>query len=315
MCTQNGRLAYNRFRLVVQITGLALALVSGCHVVFAHPDLQLQIDQLSAQLEHEPENVDLLLKRGDLQRRHEHWDLARVDFKRIREIQPDNDSIDWFEGRMEVQSGNPIEGVRYLDRFLLNTPGHVIALQNRAGGYLSLNQPLLAAKDFETVIRESDKPAPSIYASGALAYIAAGAQYYTAAMDTVQKGLSLFPNEITLTSIATDLSLAWSDVDTAETFISSLPAAVLSLPQWQTRIALLDCLAGSKAKAKQWFASSLVSSPRSQVSANLLAENWLTRLAAEPSVENCQAAAVEILKNPRRLQGHARVEPLDIVSI
>ena len=300
MCTQGGRLAFDRFRLVVQITGLALMLVSGCHVVFAHPDLQLQIDQLSAQLEHDPDNVDLLLRRGDLQRRHEHWDLARLDFDRVREIQPDNDTVDWFEGRMEVQSGNAAEGVRYLERFLLNNPGHVIALQNRAEGYLLLNQSLLAAKDFETVIRESDKPAPSIYASGALAYIAAGANHYSAAMDLVQKGLSLFPNEITLTGIATDLSLARSDLDAAKRLINSLPVAVLNLPQWQTRIALLDCQAGNKTEATQRFTNSLVASQGVQVAPDFLPENWLARLAADPSADNCQAAVVELLDSPRR---------------
>lgn len=300
MCTRSGRQARDRFRLVIQITGLVLALLSGGHAVFAHPDLQLQIDQLSAQLEHEPDNVHLLLKRGDLQRRHEHWDLARMDFERVREIQPDNDSVDWLEGRMEVQSGNPIEGVRYLDRFLLNNPGHVIALQNRAEGYLLMNQPLLAAKDFETVTRESDNPAPSIYASGALAYIAAGANQYSAAMDLVQKGLLLFPNEITLTGIATGLSLARSDLDAAEHLINSLPVAVLNLPQWQTRIALLDCQAGNKAEATQRFANFLVASQGTQVAPDLLPENWLARLAADPSADNCRAAVIELLDSSRR---------------
>lgn len=300
MCAINERLALEQFRLAVKITGLALLLFSGCQTVFAHPDLQLQIDQLSAQLKHEPDNVDLLLRRGDLQRRHENWGLARADFERVRELQPDNDSIDWLEGRLEVQSGNPVEGVRYLDRFLRNNPGHAIALQNRAAGYLLLDQSLLAAKDFEMVIRETDNPAPSIYASAALAYIAVGEEYYDAAMDIVQKGLSIFPNEIWLTAFATDLSLARSDVDMAEDLINSLPAAVLNLPQWQMRMALLDCQAGRELKAKQWFSESRAASTNARVSPNVLPEETLARLAADPGSDNCQAAVVEILKNPRR---------------
>ncbi len=84
-----------------------LLLILLCPTTFAHPDLQLQIDELSGQLEHEPGNVELLLRRGDLQRRHENWDLAREDFERIRKIQPDNKTVDWFEGRLDVQSGRP----------------------------------------------------------------------------------------------------------------------------------------------------------------------------------------------------------------
>ena len=46
-------------------------------------------------------------------------DLARADFERVREIQPDNKTVDWFEGRLEVESGQAAVGVQLLDRFLL----------------------------------------------------------------------------------------------------------------------------------------------------------------------------------------------------
>lgn len=75
-----------------------LLLVPVWPVVHAHPDLLLQIEGLTEQLERQADNVELLLKRGDLLRRHESRDLARADFKRVREIQPDNITIDWFEG-------------------------------------------------------------------------------------------------------------------------------------------------------------------------------------------------------------------------
>ncbi len=201
--------------MAAQITALLLLFISVCPTAHPHSDLQLQIDELTVQLEHEPGNVDLLLRRGDLQRRHENWDLARTDFKRVREIQPENETVDWFEGRLEVQSGHPSEGVRYLDRFLLTNPLQPIALQNRAQGYLLLDQPVLAAKDLQVVIRESDKPAPSIYSACALAFVEAGPGYFPAAMDVVLKGLLIFPTEIMLTGIATDLSLAQSDTETA----------------------------------------------------------------------------------------------------
>jgi len=300
MCILKGRAGYYRLPPVIRVTGLILILNFVCHAALAHPELQLQIDQLTAQLELEPDNVDLLLKRGDLHRRHDSADLARTDFNRVREIQPENQTVDWFEGRLGVQTGDPREGVRYLDRFLLNNPGHVIALQNRAEGYWLLNQPLLAAKDFQTVIRESDNPAPSVYASCALAYIAAGSNYYSAALDIVKKGLSLFPGEVTLTAFATDLSLARLEVEGADIFINSLPAAVLKLPQWQTRIALLECEAGNMASASEWFSSYPVAPLRSQFSSGLLSEKWLARLATDPSADNCQAAAIEILNSHGR---------------
>lgn len=293
----NERPGYVRLQPVARIAGLILILTFVCHVAFAHPELQLQIDQLTARLALEPDNVGLLLKRGDLQRRHESPELARADFNRVRRIQPDNQTVDWFEGRLEVQTGDPREGIRHLNRFLLSNPGHVIALQNRAQGYLLLNQPLLAAKDYQAVIRESDNASPSIYGASALAFIAAGADHYSRAMDVIAQGLLLFPTEVTLTGIATDLSLVQSDVDSARRFVNSLPAAIRNLPQWQTRIALLDCQTESRARAKQWFSGSLAASVKSPNANRQLSDEWLTRLAVDPSVKNCQAAAVEILNS------------------
>lgn len=286
-----------RFRLAAQITALLLLFISVCPTAHPHSDLQLQIDELTVQLEHEPGNVDLLLRRGDLQRRHENWDLARTDFKRVREIQPENETVDWFEGRLEVQSGHPSEGVRYLDRFLLTNPLQLIALQNRAQGYLLLDQPVLAAKDLQVVIRESDKPAPSIYSACALAFVEAGPGYFPAAMDVVLKGLLIFPTEIMLTGIATDLSLAQSDTETASGLLAQLPDSIQQLPQWQTRIALLDCQKGQNTSAAQRFTKVMEVSPKSRNTPDLLSEKWLARLASEPSAENCQAAALEILNS------------------
>jgi len=206
-----------------------------------HADLELQIEELMLQLERQPDNVEWLLKRGDLQRRHESPGLARDDFKRVREIQPDNAIVDWFEGRLEVESGHPEAGIQYLDQFLLANPDHVIALQNRAQAHLLLHQPLLAAQDYQRVIQVSGKPAPSLYSSHALALVAAGPEYFSQAMGVVRVGLERFPGEVSLTGLGTDISLAVADTDTARDLINTLPASILGLPQWKARLALLHC--------------------------------------------------------------------------
>ena len=273
--------------MTTRLAGLFLLFIAICPVLHAHSDLRLQIDELSRQLALEPDNPGLLLRRGDLQRRHENWDLARADFTKVREVQPENPTVDWFEGRMDVEAGRPLEGVELLDRFLLTNPHQAIALQNRAHGYLQLELPLLAARDLQTVIRVSDNPAPALFSTSALAFVTAGSDYFPDAMAITNRGLTLFPGEIVLTGIATDLSLAQADIETASKLVRQLPASIQNLPQWQTRIALLDCQAGEM--------SGITTSPVSRNSPDLLSEEWLTRLANEPSAENCQAAALAIL--------------------
>jgi tetratricopeptide (TPR) repeat protein len=207
---------------------------------WSHADLELQIEELTLQLERQPDNVEWLLKRGDLQRRHESYGLARNDFRRVREIQPDHKIVDWFEGRLEVESGRAEIGIKFLDRFLMANPDHGIALQNRAQAHLLLHQPLLAARDYQRVIQVSAKPAPSIYSSNAQALVDAGPEYFSEAMGVVRVGLERFPGEVSLTGLGTDIALAMSDLETAQELINTLPVAILGLPQWKARVALLD---------------------------------------------------------------------------
>jgi len=211
---------------------------------WSHADLELQIEELTLQLQGQPDNVELLLKRGDLQRRHESPALARADFKRVREIQQDNDTVDWYEGRLEVELGRAESGVKYLDQFLSANPDHGIALQNRARGYLLLHQPLLAARDYRHVIQVSDRPTPTLYSANALALVEAGPEYFSPAMDIVSAGLERFPGEVSLTGLGTDISLAIADTGSAQELINTLPAPILDLPQWKARVSLLACELG-----------------------------------------------------------------------
>jgi len=263
VCNRSERTAGAWRQLFVWLAGFSLLIISVWPTARAHLDLLTQIEELTKQLEQQPDNVELLLKRGDLQRRHENLDIARADFKRVREIQPDNKTIDWFEGRLEVESGRPESGISYLDRYLDANPGQVIALQNRARAHLMLGQPLLAAQDFQTVIQVSDKPAPSLYSSNAQALVVAGRDYYPQAMTVVRAGLEKFPAEIMLTGIGTDISLARADTVAAAELINSLPDPILQLQQWQLRKALLVCETGNK----------------------------------EPALSNCQAKALEMLQH------------------
>lgn len=275
--------------------GLLVLLLLLAAPVYSHTDLDLQIEEISRQLERQTDNVDLLLRRGDLQRRHENRALALEDFNRVRDIQPDNSLVDWFEGRLQIETGQPQEGVRLLDRFLLANPDHSIALQNRAQGYLLLEQPLLAAQDFKTVIRVSAKPTPSLYNSAASALVQAGADHYSEAMDVVQEGLGQFPTEITLMGMGTDISLARQDTETAARLINQLPMPLQKLSQWQLRWALLNCQSGQQALASNWFTSASKIEKIAGPNVNGLSHELLTELAEDASAFNCQAASVKLL--------------------
>jgi predicted Zn-dependent protease len=264
--------------------------------VYSHTDIELQIAEATRQLEQHPGNADLLLRRGDLYRRHEDRDLALADFTQVRALEPGHSDIDWFEGRLLVETGSPEEGVSLLDRFLLANPGHSIALQNRAQGYLLLTRPKLAAQDYLTVIRLNDKPSPALYNAAAKALVKAGANHYPEAMHVIRQGLQQFPAEISLSGIGTDISLARGDSKTASSLIDQIPAPVQKLYQWQLRLALLNCQLGQNTGAGLWFSNESRTQSSTGNRETILTGATLTMLATEPGLDNCREAANEILR-------------------
>jgi hypothetical protein len=175
-----------------------------------------------------------------------------------------------------------------------NNPHHLIALQNRAQGYLLVGQPLQAAHDYQVVIQNSQRPGPELYGATVSAYIAAGSEYFPQAMDVVREGLARIPREISLTGMGTDISLARSNFNSAQALIDTLPEPVLGLLQWKIRSALLDCLAGRRELALQGFTAAAEDPSLARKTAALLPEQWLRKLAADPTPENCQLAALTL---------------------
>ena len=265
-------------------------------IAWSHPDLLLQIEQLSAQLNQDPGNATLLLKRGDLYRRHEDWEKSLFDFRRAREMNPGNPQVDWFEGRLFIQWGDPQQGLDLLNKFLNTHAEHSIALQNRAQAYLLLHRPLEAARDYGKVIRVSPRPTPVLYSARALALVQAGSDQYTHAMTTVVEGLNKFPQEITLTGIGVDISLAESDTQMVDKMFAQLPGPIRQLYQWQTRQALLECQKGSIAEARQWFSMAATNQSRYRSLPGTLTRDQLSHLASAPTVELCQQVSLQMLK-------------------
>ena len=103
----------------------------------AHQELLLQIEQLDDQISKDPQNTELLIRRGDLYRRHGDWSAAETDFQMVRDLDSDHSSIDFFEGRLLVASGQNEEGIVLLTRLLEQNDQHSGAYQVRAKALMS----------------------------------------------------------------------------------------------------------------------------------------------------------------------------------
>ncbi len=218
---------------------------------FAHQELLSQIESLDAQLLERPGDPVLLLKRGDLYRRHGDYDAAQQDFAAAGQATPPPPDLDFFAGRLQLEAGRPDAALMSFNRYLAAHPGHVKSLTLRAEVFMALDQPVKAATDLGQAIGRSQNPSPGLFRQQALAFVSAGAGRWPDARTVIEDGLSRFPAEVSLLGLGTDLALALDDAESARQYISNLPAAVREFPQWRERLDLALSLSGAEPAERQ----------------------------------------------------------------
>ena len=217
------------------------AMLLGAVAAWAHPDLVVQIDDLTVRLAASPDDTELLLKRGDLYRRHQDYTAAARDFDRAAEVSPGEPLLDFYRGRLQQETGHPEQADPLLARYLENHPEQASAWKLRGEVALSLNDPARSAAYFSEAISLSSAPSPDLYRLLVMAQVAAGGQYWPAAMQNVDQGLNRYGLEVTLLGLGTDIALASGQPERAAGWINALPPKLLTLPQWEARADLLDC--------------------------------------------------------------------------
>jgi tetratricopeptide (TPR) repeat protein len=216
---------------------------------WGHTDLQVQIESLDARLLVTPNDADLLIKRGDLHRRHQDYSAAARDFSAARDLQPDYPLLDFYQGRLLLESGQVSEADRMLSQYLTSHPEHAAAWSLRAAARLDLGQPVKAAQDYGKAILHSGNPAPTLYYSQARALVEGGKELLGQARLVTDAGLAQFPGEVSLLGLGTDIALAEGLPGAAQQYLDRLPAKLLDLPQWRNRLLIKQCFADQLASS------------------------------------------------------------------
>jgi predicted Zn-dependent protease len=226
------------------LTGaISIVLLALAPAARAHPDLLMQIEALDVEIEAQPGNADLLIRRGDLYRRHLDYPASARDFATARQADPSNTSLDFYEGRLLLDRGDAEDSEALLSRYLERHPKHALAWVLRGKANIRMQAPEAAAGYFAKAIEVSDRPSPELYRLNVLALVAAGDSKLTKARSVVDSGLQRFALEVTLLGLGTDIALAQNQPEAAQRYMNVLPQALRNLPQWQERLKLADCLA------------------------------------------------------------------------
>ena len=201
----------------------------------------LQIEQLDVQIAKQGATVDRLLNRGDLYRRHQDYAAAAWDFEQARGLDPENDQLGFFVGRLQLEMGDPTAARISLREYLAIHPEHARGWSLLAEANVQLGDAQAAAEHYQKAITHSASASPELYRARVLSLLAIGQQAWQEADLALREGLELLGTEVNLLGLAVDLALAEANTARAEKLLAQLPAGLERLPQWNTRKQLAAC--------------------------------------------------------------------------
>jgi len=185
-----------RFGLIICSFTLALFPMVCVEMVAAHPGLDPDIDEITHELEENPKNVDLLIKRGQLYRSNGELTDSLDDLDRAEELAPDNPRIIFERGFTLSAMGRDRDAEVALDQYLEQASGRtrLDALAERAHIHARTGQAGLAIADFTSAIRMH--PAMGLYLARGELHESLG--HLEEAASGYREGLSRLGNAILL---------------------------------------------------------------------------------------------------------------------
>jgi len=223
----------------------------------AHADLLLQIEAVSLEIDKDPNNVELYLRRGTLRREHLEFETSYADFDKAEALSPQLEIIDFMRGRLFLDWGWPLSARASLDRFLSRQPRHVDALISRARALTKLNLRLAAARDYDAALAVSPEPGPDLIIERAQVLMTEGPEQVAAAVQGLDEGLKRLGPLVTLQLFAIDAELKLKNYDGALVRVDKVAARSPRKETWLARRAEILTQAGRPEEAKQAYESAL----------------------------------------------------------
>ncbi|MBI3853712.1 MAG: tetratricopeptide repeat protein [Verrucomicrobia bacterium] len=233
---------------------LALGLLKPTSAL-GHADLLALIDIVTKQIESDPKNAALYLRRGELYRVHADWKLAESDYDRVAQLDPQLLAVDFCRGKLCFDSGQNERARALLDKYLAGQPDHVDALMTRARLLLRLGERKAAVNDFTRAIAKTSDPMPEYFLERAQAQADDGE--VEAAVRGLDEGLKRLGPLVGLELYAIELELARKNFDGALNRLEAITARSERKEKWLTRRGEILILAGRPDEARKSFAAAL----------------------------------------------------------
>ena len=103
--------------------------------LFAHGDLDIQIERISKRIENESDNASLYIKRGQLYAQHKEPKKSKQDYLLARKLDDKLLITDLLMAQLLADNNEASVALPYVNLFLRNHSNHSIALITRAKIY------------------------------------------------------------------------------------------------------------------------------------------------------------------------------------
>jgi tetratricopeptide (TPR) repeat protein len=250
-----------RFRALRRASLLLLTTVAliqaGMPGLWAHGDLHLQILNVTEAIEKSPRDPSLYIKRGDLHRLHQEFDLAMADFDTARSLAPDLSDVELAKGRLLLDVNWPVSAKGALDRFILAKPDNPEGYNLRAHAFMLLDKPLEAADDYSRAIQHSLTPGPELYIERSRAWETAGPEHLARALGGLDEGIRSLGPLVTLELPAIELERKQKNFEAALQRLEKVSAMMPRKETWLKRRGEILLEAGRPQDARSAFEQAL----------------------------------------------------------
>ncbi len=240
---------------------LAFGFVSlGWLPAVAHEPLEEQIALLTVQIQQDPQNAALHLRRGELHRHHGDEAAALADYDRAAALDSGLAAVDLARGKMFFEMRRFSEAKIALDRFLSTEPDHAEALVTRARVLVQSDQLRGAVEDYTEAIALQAQLGASIpehYLERARAQAAQGTENLFEALQGLDEGIARLGPLASLELYAIELELNLERYDRALARLQSLAQKSSRQESWLARRGEILEQAGREEEARLAYGKAL----------------------------------------------------------
>lgn len=237
--------------------GVALVFLLTSATAHAHGDFHTLITAANQDIEKDPANPELYVRRGELFRLHQQFDSAQKDIDAAAALAPGLPGLDLARARLLLDTDWPLSARAHLDRFLGRITNHTEAFTLRSRAWARLGQPLYAAEDLSRAIAVTPEGAPDLYIERARTLAEAGPDQLEDALQGLDDGMKRMGSLVTLQLTAIDLELHRKNHDAALARIDVVMQRSPRKESWLARKGEILLQAGRTEEARQAYEAAL----------------------------------------------------------